>query len=148
MAISACFTDPYLTILRDDFSLLLLQADDSGDVDEIALSEEVTNKKWLSSCLYCDRTGIFSFSSSATATEKEHSRNDILLFLLSSDSKLFVCELEISLASLNGITLFLTDISRCCDFLIRDYYLLLKESIACRPSCRRSRLSGRLLARL
>lgn len=93
MAISACFTDPYLTILRDDFSLLLLQADDSGDVDEIALSEEVTNKKWLSSCLYCDRTGIFSFSSSATATEKEHSRNDILLFLLSSDSKLFMLRL-------------------------------------------------------
>lgn len=146
MAISACFTDPYLAILRDDFSLLLLQADDSGDVDEIALSEEVTNKKWLSSCLYCDRTGIFSFSSSAA--EKEYPRNDILLFLLSSDSKLFVCELEIFLTSLDGITLFLTDISRCCDFLIRDYCLLLKESIACRPSCRRSRRSGRLPARL
>lgn len=91
MAISASLADPYLAILRDDSTLLLLQADDSGDLDEVLLSEDVTKRKWLSCCLYCDNAGVFS--STGPALEDRHPRNNILLFLLSSDCKLFVSQL-------------------------------------------------------
>lgn len=78
MAVSASFADPYLVILRDDSSLLLLQADDSGDLDEVTTEEPVASTKWLSCCVYKDTYKAFS------------SQDDFLLFLLSSEGKLFV----------------------------------------------------------
>ena len=87
VAVSASFVDPYIAILRDDATLLLLQADDSGDLDEAVLNNDITGIKWLSCCLYCDKTGIFSSDnqdSASTATA------DMLLFLLSADCRLFV----------------------------------------------------------
>lgn len=83
MAVSARFADPYLAIIRDDSSLLLLQSDDSGDIDEVDLKEDITAQKWLSCCLYRDQARIFSPSGAI-------SEGDLCLFLLSSDSKLFV----------------------------------------------------------
>lgn len=52
------FADPALLVIRDDMTLLLLQADQSGDLDEIDLSH-LPKAKWLSGSLYRDRTGIF-----------------------------------------------------------------------------------------
>ena len=88
-AVSVSFADPYLAILRDDSTLLLLQADDSGDVDETALNEEVTSNKWISCCLYHDSSGIFNLTD-----RNNDPQSGTLLFLLSTDSKLFVCELD------------------------------------------------------
>ena len=85
-AVSASFADPYLAIIRDDSSLLLLQADVSGDIDEVDVSEDIAAHKWLSCCLYRDRTGIFSTGPHAEKPTQE----DLCLFLLSSDCKLFV----------------------------------------------------------
>ena len=87
MAVSASFADPYLAILRDDSSLLLLQADDSGDLDEVPIDEPFTSTKWLSCSLYQDKKKAFSFIKS---TPGSSSQSDVLLFLLSSDCKLFV----------------------------------------------------------
>lgn len=87
MAVSTSLADPYLAILRDDSTLLLLQADDSGDLDELPINETITSIKWLSCCLYRDTNKVFSFSES---TPDGSSESDILLFLLSSDGKLFV----------------------------------------------------------
>jgi cleavage and polyadenylation specificity factor subunit 1 len=84
LAISASFADPYLAILRDDFSLLLLQADDSGDLDEIPLPDELSSLKWRSACLYQDNDQVFSSKSADTAD------GNIILFLLSTDYKLSV----------------------------------------------------------
>lgn len=78
MAVSASFADPYLAILRDDSSLLLLQADDSGDLDEVTTKEPIASTKWLSCCLYEDTHKTFS------------TQDDFLLFLLNSEGKLFV----------------------------------------------------------
>lgn len=85
-AVSTSFADPYLAIIRDDSSLLLLQADESGDIDEVSLSEGVTAQKWLSCCLYQDNTSIFS---AGPASEKPI-QGGLCLFLLSSDYKLSV----------------------------------------------------------
>lgn len=87
MAVSTSLADPYLAILRDDSTLLLLQADDSGDLDELPINETITSIKWFSCCLYRDTNKVFSFSESTPDGSNE---SDILLFLLSSDGKLFV----------------------------------------------------------
>lgn len=79
---SASFADPYLAIIRDDSSLLLLQVDDSGDIDEVDVSEDTASRKWLSCCLYRDKARVFSRSGPP--------EGDLCLFLLSSDCKLFV----------------------------------------------------------
>ena len=87
IAIATSFADPYLAILRDDLHILLLQIDSSGDVDEVLLGDEFTNQKWLSCCLYRDNMGKF-FPGEADEKDK------FLLFLLSSDSKLYVSKPE------------------------------------------------------
>jgi cleavage and polyadenylation specificity factor subunit 1 len=86
MVMSASFADPYLAIIRDDSSLLLLQADSSGDIDEVDVNEETAAQKWLSCCLYRDKAGVFS---AGPASEKS-TQGDLCLFLLSLDSRLFV----------------------------------------------------------
>lgn len=79
-------TDPYVAILRDDSTLLLLHVDDSGDVDEVEMPDNMAAHKWLSSCLYLDKTGVF-----ASNTDTKGSRqNDMFLFLLGQDCRLFV----------------------------------------------------------
>ncbi|KAF9894195.1 mRNA cleavage and polyadenylation factor subunit [Aspergillus nanangensis] len=45
VAVSVSFADPYLAILRDDSTLLLLQADESGDIDEVDLTEGMKTEK-------------------------------------------------------------------------------------------------------
>ena len=87
MAVSASFADPYLAILRDDSTLLLLQADDSGDLDEVPIDEPISSTKWLSCSLYHDKNKAFSF---IEPNPESSSQIDVLLFMLSSDGKLFV----------------------------------------------------------
>ncbi|CEO58535.1 hypothetical protein PMG11_03252 [Penicillium brasilianum] len=87
LAVSASFADPYLGILRDDSSLLLLQADDSGDLDEISLPDELSSLKWRSASLYQDNDQVFSSKSADTAD------GNIILFLLSTDYKLSIVNL-------------------------------------------------------
>ncbi|KAJ5884094.1 Protein c.t1.c1 [Penicillium subrubescens] len=90
LAVSASFADPYLAILRDDASLLLLQADDSGDLDEVSLPDDLSSLKWRSACLYRDNEQVFSSSDSkSTDTADEN----IILFLLSTDYKLSIFNL-------------------------------------------------------
>lgn len=87
LAVSASFADPYLAILRDDSSLLLLKADDSGDLDEVLLPEDIFSLKWCSACLYRDNDQVFSSSDSKSADTAD---GNIILFLLSTDYKLSV----------------------------------------------------------
>jgi cleavage and polyadenylation specificity factor subunit 1 len=86
LATSASFEDPYLAILRDDSSLLVLQADDSGDLDEVSLPDEIVSSKWRSSCLYHDKHQAFSGFSPLPNTAE----GNVLMFLLSMDNKLSV----------------------------------------------------------
>ncbi|KAL1965959.1 hypothetical protein VTN77DRAFT_4899 [Rasamsonia byssochlamydoides] len=86
IAVSASFADPYLVILRDDASILLLQADESGDLDELPVNDDITSQNWLSGCLYADDSGMFS-------TVETGFQGNIHLFLLNAECKLFIFRL-------------------------------------------------------
>jgi cleavage and polyadenylation specificity factor subunit 1 len=55
-ALTASFSDPYVLILRDDFSVMLLHCDDNGDIDEPEKSEVLAGSKWKAGCLYKDHS--------------------------------------------------------------------------------------------
>ncbi|KAL4802870.1 CPSF A subunit region-domain-containing protein [Aspergillus unguis] len=90
VATSASLADPYLAIIRDDSTLLLLQADDTGDLDEVTIANDVASQKWLSSCLYTDTTGYFTLLEPETATPPSGS---LFLFLLNQDNGLYIYQL-------------------------------------------------------
>jgi hypothetical protein len=94
VVVAASFADPYLVILRDDSTVLVLQADASGDLDEVALPDEISSGRWLSCCLYDDKSSFFSPASSV------ESANSFVLFALSAECKLFVRIPSFSLLSL------------------------------------------------
>lgn len=81
VAASTSFADPYVAILRDDLSLLLLQTDESGDLDEVSLPEEIASMKWRSVCIYHDKHQIFSQSGAS---------NGLILFAVNLDYQLSV----------------------------------------------------------
>jgi cleavage and polyadenylation specificity factor subunit 1 len=87
MAVSASLADPYIAILRDDSTLMLLQADDSGDLDEMELNDSAREGKWRSCCLYWDKAEIFSSTGPAS---KQRTDCELFLFLLSIDCRLHV----------------------------------------------------------
>ncbi|KAJ5675859.1 hypothetical protein N7462_008756 [Penicillium macrosclerotiorum] len=89
-ALSVSFSDPFLAILRDGASLLLLQADENGDLDEVSLPENISGSKWCSVCLYHDKNQAFGDWGSVT---RDSTNGNMLLFLLSLESKLWVVSL-------------------------------------------------------
>ncbi|KAJ5920682.1 hypothetical protein N7516_011540 [Penicillium verrucosum] len=91
VAVSASFIDPYLVIIRDDSSVLLLQADESGDLDEVPLSNEISSSQWRSGCLYHDNSQSFSVAGSSS---KDTSEGEVLLFLLNLEYKLSIFRLS------------------------------------------------------
>ncbi|KAJ5139137.1 uncharacterized protein N7515_003985 [Penicillium bovifimosum] len=91
IAVSASFKDPYLVIIRDDSSVLLLQADESGDLDEVSLPTEISSSQWRSGCLYHDKSQSFNVASSAS---NNSTKGEVLLFLLSTECKLSILRLS------------------------------------------------------
>ncbi|PYH46687.1 cleavage/polyadenylation factor CFT1 [Aspergillus saccharolyticus JOP 1030-1] len=87
MAVSASFADPCLVILRDDSTLLFLQVDDSGDLDEITLHEQLAAKTWISCSLYNDKTDTFACVNPVFKGQLDGS---LYLFLLDQDYRLHV----------------------------------------------------------
>ncbi|KAJ5986847.1 hypothetical protein N7451_011212 [Penicillium sp. IBT 35674x] len=86
IAVSASFVDPYLAILRDDSSLLLLQTDASGDLEEVSLTDEMSMLKWHTGSLYHDKHQSFGALHSKASVAEQH----ILLFLLNAEHKLSI----------------------------------------------------------
>lgn len=87
VAVSASLADPYLAIVRDDLTLLLLQADNSGDLDEMSMPEGFVNQEWLFACLYADKTGFFSLPPTKAVSPPCES---VFLFLLNKHDQLYV----------------------------------------------------------
>jgi len=77
---TASFADPYLLIFRDDSSLLLLQSDESGDLDLLSDSDVLSSRKWQCGCLYTDIAGVFS----------QIAGKMTFMFLLSAEGRVFV----------------------------------------------------------
>ncbi|KAJ5577799.1 uncharacterized protein N7459_006763 [Penicillium hispanicum] len=85
-AVTASFADPYLAILRDDSSLLLLQADDNGDIDEVSLPDDISTSKWRFSSLYRDKCQTFNPLSS----DSDGTIANMLIFLVNQEYKLSI----------------------------------------------------------
>ena len=75
----ASFADPYILLIRDDRSAVVLTADESGDLDEISQSEVFKAGKWLSGSLYEDSNDALRL---AYPEESEDEAGNVLLFLL------------------------------------------------------------------
>jgi cleavage and polyadenylation specificity factor subunit 1 len=84
--VSTSFCDPYMLIIRDDASLLVLEADESGDLDAVEQGEAVTSTKWSSGSLYHDKAGIFGFQESPS-----DSNDATIMCVLSEKGALQVC---------------------------------------------------------
>lgn len=54
--VTTSFADPYLLVLRDDSSIVILKADASGDVEELDRGEGLMAKTWLSGSVYKSST--------------------------------------------------------------------------------------------
>lgn len=50
--LAASFCDPYVLLIRNDSSVVVLEADKGGDIDEIARNGQAAEKKWVSGCMY------------------------------------------------------------------------------------------------
>lgn len=97
--VSTSFADPYVLVIRDDASIMILEADDSGDLDEVERGDVLLATKWLAGSLYKDSQWAFSVLQKNQAQVRN---TNVFLFLLSATGGLQVsaCGLYASLASL------------------------------------------------
>ena len=77
--ISASFADPYVLLIRDDSSAVVLTADESGDLDDVSQSEAFRAGKWLSGSLYEDSNDVLRLE---YPEESEDEASNVLMFLL------------------------------------------------------------------
>lgn len=85
---SASFADPYVLLLRDDMSMMVLKSDESGDLDEVEQGEARRETKWLSGSLYEDSNDVLRLE---TDDDDEDEAGNVLLFLLNDQGGLEVC---------------------------------------------------------
>lgn len=72
--------DPYVLLIRDDSSVLVLKVDAKGELDEVEKGDVVATSKWLSGCIHKPEIG-----------------EEILLYLLNTKGSLSVSILLLSL---------------------------------------------------
>ena len=87
-AIKASFIEPYVLIIRDDSSLTVLNADESGDLDEVERGEALQHNEWASGSLYDDSGDTFRLESDSSDDDED--AGNVLLFLLSVAGGLYV----------------------------------------------------------
>ncbi len=85
--VSTSFADPYVLIIRDDSSVMVLEADDSGDLDEVERGDILLASKWMSGSLYRDSKGTFSVLQTGPT---QSGRTSVFLFLLGATGSLQV----------------------------------------------------------
>ena len=85
--VSASFGDPYVLLVRDDSSAVVLTADESGDLDEVSQSNAFKAGKWLSGSLYEDSNDILRLE---YPEESEDEAGNVLMFLLTAKGGLQV----------------------------------------------------------
>ncbi|KAI1928729.1 mRNA cleavage and polyadenylation factor subunit [Ophidiomyces ophidiicola] len=110
--IRTSFAEPYLLIIRDDQSLLLLQADKNGDLDEVGIEGILSSGKWLSGCLYLDKYRTFIPN---TKGQDKSVTDNVILALLRADNSLFLYslpDLTTPLCTVEGADLLLPILSR------------------------------------
>lgn len=85
--VSASFADPFVLLLRDDSSIYVAQCDEDNELEELEREDDLLlSTKWLTGCLYDDRSGAFSSSSTPDTTSTKNK----VMFLLSAEGTLVV----------------------------------------------------------
>lgn len=84
----ASFADPYVLLIRDDTSVLLLRAEESGDLDEIELGPSLQKKEVRSGTLYEDTNDNFRLE----FEDSDDEAGNVLMFLLTKGGGLQVCQ--------------------------------------------------------
>lgn len=84
--VSASFMDPFVSIVRNDGSVMVLRVDESGDLYRIEKDAAVSGGKWTSSSLYEDSNDLFRLDYG----DDEEEMSNVLLFLLSAAGGLYV----------------------------------------------------------
>ncbi|KAI9811358.1 MAG: mRNA cleavage and polyadenylation factor subunit [Pycnora praestabilis] len=87
--VSTSFADPYLLIVRDDSSVIVLEADDHGDLDEVERGDALLATKWISGSLYTDQSHAFQAEVQDNKGNKGKDART-LLFLLSAEGGLHI----------------------------------------------------------
>ena len=86
--LSASFSDPFMLLVRDDESVLVLRADESGDLDEVEQGDSLGRKGFRAGSLYEDANDVFRLESDV---EIEDDAGNVLMFLLTVAGGLQVC---------------------------------------------------------
>jgi cleavage and polyadenylation specificity factor subunit 1 len=81
--VKASFADPYMLLLRDDGSIVVMNCDEDNEIEELEIGDALPATKWLSGSLYGDKSGFFS-------TRSGSEQGSVMMFLLSSDGGLHV----------------------------------------------------------
>lgn len=85
---SASIADPYMLLIRDDFSVFVAQIDNNMELEEVEKEDKIlTTTKWLTGCLYVDSAGVFA---EEVAAKGDKPKESILIFLLSTSGALHV----------------------------------------------------------
>lgn len=74
MPIHASFLDPYILLVRNDYSAVVLKADARGEFDEVSCGGHFSSKTWRSGSIH------------GMSTEK----SDAMLYMLSNEGHLYV----------------------------------------------------------
>ena len=84
--VSASFTDHFVLLIRDDSSVMVLRADEGGDLDEVERGDDLLTTEWVSGSLYEDSNDVLRLESD----EDSEDDGNVLIFLLSATGSLQV----------------------------------------------------------
>lgn len=85
--VSASFADPYVLLLKEDSTIMVLKADEKGDLEEIESGKTFSRSKWLSGSLYEDSNDFLRLES---GNEDDDESGNVLMFLLGTGGGLQV----------------------------------------------------------
>ena len=83
---AASFVDTFVLLVGEDGRLCIFRADDSGDLEELQISETLASQQWQSGSLYDDVNDSFCLTNS----KGEDELTSILMFLLTVEGGLQV----------------------------------------------------------
>lgn len=86
--IHASFAEPYVLLVRDDESIMVLRADEGGELEEVEQGASLKRKGFRHGCLYEDSSDVFRLESEV---EDEDDAGNVLMFLLTVGGGLQVC---------------------------------------------------------
>lgn len=85
--ITASIADPYLLLIRNDSSAFVAHMDNNSELEEVEKGDSLTSTKWVTGCLYADKSGTFSETQSNGDAK---SGENVLMFLLGATGALHV----------------------------------------------------------